>query len=174
MKRFLLPLIAALALPTAVNAGIPENKNSTKWVKISKTFKINTEDVEVKKGKLRFYVERTAYKEEIANSSGRYSWEGKIRINCDKFTAIIQEQDSFGWDYSLGGWREIKPNSLPHDLANYFCFATGAEGYTRELEEPEWVSKIIGNIEMKKIMKKKKIGNINCNSPVWKNKPRCN
>ena len=173
MRKFLIFLLGSLVLSEVAFAGIPQNKNPTKWVKISKTFKINTEDVEVKKGKLRFYVERTAYKEEIVNRFGRYSWEGKLRINCDKFTSIIQTPDSYGWYSSLDGWKEIKPNSIGYDLANYFCFATGAEGYTRELEEPEWVSKIIGNIEMKKIMKKKKLGNINCDSPVWKNKPRC-
>ena len=81
----------------------------------------------------------------------------KLRINCDKFISIIQTPDSFGWYSSLEGWKEIKPNSIDYDLANYFCFATGAEGYTRELEEPEWVSKIIGNIEMKKIMKKRNL-----------------
>ena len=80
MSKFLIFLIGSLVLSEVAFAGIPQNKNSTKWVKISKTFKINTEDVEVKKGKLRFYVERTAYKEEIVNRFGRYSWEGKLKL----------------------------------------------------------------------------------------------
>ena len=30
------------------------------------------------------------------------------------------------------------------------------------------------NIEIRKVEKKNKAGNVNCDSPVWKNKPRCN
>ena len=45
MKRLLLPLLAAIALPTAVNAGIPQSKKPTKWVKINDNYSISTEDV---------------------------------------------------------------------------------------------------------------------------------
>ena len=60
MRKLLITLLAALALPTAVHSGIPQSKNPSKWVKINKVFFIDTEDVEVKRGKLLFYMERRA------------------------------------------------------------------------------------------------------------------
>ena len=173
MKRLLFPLLAALALPTAVHSGIPQSKNPSKWVKINKVFLIDTEDVEVKRGKLRFYMERRALDNERNDTSMTTSWTGKIRINCDKFTARVEKPNVFG-SYDGGPWQGIKPDEITYDLANYYCFATGSEGYTRESEEPEWVKKIISNIEIKKVKKKAKIGKINCDSPVWKKKPICN
>ena len=62
MKKFLIPFLAAFALPTGVIAGIPESKNPDKWVRINPNWKIDTEDVEVKKGKLRFFMERNTKK----------------------------------------------------------------------------------------------------------------
>ena len=56
----------------------------------------------------------------------------------------------------------------------FFCYLSGSEGYTRESYEPAWVTRIINNVEANKIEIKKNLGNINCNSPVWKNKPICN
>ena len=173
MKKFLIPLLAALALPTAVHSGIPQSKNPNKWVKISKVFSIDTEDVEVKRGKLRFYVERTALDNERNDTSMKASWTGKVRINCDKFTSRIETPNAYG-SYVGGSWQGIKPNEIGYKLANYFCYLTGSEGYTRESSEPNWVTKIINNVEANKIEKKKKLGNINCDSPVWKKKPICN
>ena len=44
MKRLLLPLLAALALPVVVNAGIPQSQFPDKWVRINKNWKIDTKD----------------------------------------------------------------------------------------------------------------------------------
>ena len=96
-----------------------------------------------------------------------------LKINCDKFTARVEKPNVFG-SYDGGPWRGIKPGEITYDLANYFCFASGSEGYTREIYEPDWVRKVINNIEIRKVEKKNKAGNVNCDSPVWKNKPRCN
>ena len=65
MKPLLLPLLAALALPNVVNAGIPESQSPNKWVRINKNWTIDTNDVEIKSGKLRFYMERNATKDEF-------------------------------------------------------------------------------------------------------------
>ena len=169
MKRLLIPLLAALALPTAVNAGIPQSKQPSKWVRISDNYSIDTEDVKVQRGKIRFWVEREASKYERGDNDLTMSWIGKVTLNCDKFTARYDFKHS-----ALAQFEEIKPNKITYYLANYFCFATGSEGYTRESQEPEWVKKIISNIEIKKVKKPKKVRNINCQSPVFKNKPICN
>ena len=58
MKKLLITLVAAFTLPTAVFSGIPQNKNPDKWVRINENWTIDTEDVEVKSGKLRFYMKR--------------------------------------------------------------------------------------------------------------------
>ena len=73
MRRFLLtPLILAFSLPTALNAGIPNSRDS-KWMQIDPitasrsglgNWFIDTEDVEIKGSKLRFWVERTQGKNE--------------------------------------------------------------------------------------------------------------
>ena len=177
MKRYLTAFIFSISLPYIAHAGIPQSQNPSKWMQINNTWKIDTEDVEVNNGKLRFFVERRAQKDEFEGPSNQLSsWIGKYRINCDKFEAMTQVRMAsgvFGY-YASGQWESIRPDTLGYGLANYLCFATGSEGYTRELIEPEWVKKIINNIEIQEVERKKKIGNINCNSPVWKKKPICN
>ena len=52
---------------------------------------------------------------------------------------------------------------------------TGVEGYTKNEYQPEWATKVIKTIESKSIKKYVQQGaiTINCDSLVWKNKPRC-
>ena len=104
------------------------------------------------------------------------SYVGKVRLNCDKFTSKIQVKmnSALGGYYAAANWQSITPDHIGYQLANYFCYLSGSEGYTRESYEPAWVTQIINNVEANKIERKKKLGNINCDSPVWKNKPRCN
>ena len=177
MKKFLIHLLAALALPTAVNSGIPESKSPDKWVRINENWMIDTEDVEVKSGKLRFYVQRNATKDEFEGPSQYVmSYIGKARIKCDKFQVGIQVKmnSALGGYYAAANWQSITPDHIGYQLSNYFCYLSGSEGYTRESYEPAWVTQIINNVEVNKIERKKKLGNINCDSPVWTNKPRCN
>ena len=176
MRKLLIPLLAAIALPTAVNAGIPQDKNVNKWMRVEQTLMVDTEDVEVKKGKLRFYIKRNAAPGEYEGPNALLKeYTGKLRINCDNFTSGIQVKINNAWGtYSTIKYSDIQPNEYAYTFANYFCFASGSEGYTREIYEPDWVKKVINNIEIRKVEKKNKSGNINCDSPVWKNKPRCN
>ena len=51
---------------------------------------------------------------------------------------------------------------------HYFCYLCGSEGYRRESYEPSWVTQIINNVDANKIESKRKLGNINCDSTVWK------
>ena len=176
-KRFLIHLLGTFALPTVVNAGIPQSQSPDKWVRINKNWKIDTKDVEIKSGKLRFYMERNATKDEFEGQTQYVmSYVGKVRVNCDKFSALIQGKvnSGLGSYYAGNDWNTITRDHVAYDLANYFCYLSGSEGYTRESNEPDWVTQIINNVEANKIERKKKLGNINCDSPVWKNKPRCN
>ncbi len=167
MRKLLFPLLVVLALPNSVYSGIPQGKNE-KWAKITKNWSIDTENVQVKKGKLRFYIKRIGTRNEFKEHSNYLlTYTGKIRINCDNFTAGIQVKRNNG-TYNSVNWKPITRKHLGYNLAKYFCFLSGSEGYTREINEPNWVKKIINNSSIKKS------GNINCNSPVWKNKPRCN
>ena len=142
MKRFLIPLLAALALP--LYAGIRESKKISKWMKIDNNWTIDTEDVDIKRSKLRFYVIRRATKDEIEGDTEiDREFTAKYRINCKSFTSKRQKRL---FDGSYGGllaqWQEIRPDTLNFTLANYFCFLTGEEGYTREEIEPIWAKKI--------------------------------
>ena len=68
MTKLLLPLLFFLALPNAVYAGIPQSKTD-KWIKINKNWSIDTEDVHVKSGKLRFYMKRIGTRNEFGEHS---------------------------------------------------------------------------------------------------------
>ena len=142
MKRFLIPFITALVLP--IYAGIPESKNISKWMKIDDNWTIDTEDVDIKKSKLRFYVIRRATKEEFEGETDlEREFTAKYRINCKTFRSKTQKRLVDG---SYGGllsqWQDIRPDTLNYRLANYFCFLTGEKGYTREAIEPSWAKKI--------------------------------
>ncbi len=166
MRKLLLPVLYLFVLPNALYAGIPQTKTE-KWIEINKNWSIDTEDVHVKRGKLRFYMRRIGTRNEFGEHS-KYllTYTGKVRIDCDNFTAGIQVRQNKG-SYSSIEWNPITRKHIGYNLAKYFCFLTGSEGYTRESNEPDWVKKIIN------IQSKKKSVDINCNSPVWKNKPRC-
>ena len=79
MRRiFFAPLILALSSPAF--AGIPELLKLTKWIKINQVWMIDTEDVELKGSKFRFYVERRATKDEVGERDYLASYVGKLRL----------------------------------------------------------------------------------------------
>ena len=180
MKRLLLaPLILALSLP--VKGGIPSkfegSEGSSRWEQISKNFALNTEEVERRQDKLIFYVERRATKDEFEGPSQYISsYMGKITLKCTNFTVKIQGQKKdplVGYYWSQGEiYEEIKPSDIAYDLASNFCFLTGVEGYTREANEPEWATKVIKLVQSQPI-KKSNTANIDCDSPVYRNRPQC-
>ena len=63
-----------------------------------------------------------------------------------------------------------------YKFADELCYLTGVEGYTKNEDNPEWVIKVVETVESKPFKKYSEQGSIkiNCDSPVWKNKPRCN
>jgi len=137
MRRIVLaPLILALSSPAF--AGIPESLKPTKWMKINQAWMIDTEDVELKGSKFRFYVERRATKDEVGERDYIASYVGKLRLRCSDFSSKIEvryENPPFGSYYQGGAWEKIRPDMMAYQLANYFCFLSGVEGYTREGEE---------------------------------------
>ena len=81
MKRFLLLALAAgLSLP--VQAGIPSSRQG-KWMKASEgnnsgvIWMIDTEDVELKRTKMRLWVERRQGLNEQTDGGLKASWTGK-------------------------------------------------------------------------------------------------
>jgi hypothetical protein len=176
MKKF---LFAALLLGflSPVKAGIPQDKKEKYTLivdsDISKVY-IDLNDVEIKGGKMRFYIERVAKDASKDGSNRMTSYKGKQRVDCNNFTARTDAYTGgmiFTGGYLTGIWQTMSDNELSYQLANYLCYLTGIEGYTPEPNPPKWVSTIIENYNSKP--KKKSSGVINCNSPVHRNKPQC-
>ena len=171
MKRLLLPLLAALALPSAVNAGIPIERDV--WMGIDLKpgiWTIDTSEFKLKKKTITFVVRRQQEKDEASDGVKTLSWTGKYRVYCKAFKS---KGLNAPWGYGEPA-EKIQPNTIEYVLADNLCYLTGVEGYTPNENPPKWVKKIISNIEIKKVKKPKKVRNINCQSPVFKNKPICN
>ena len=183
MRRlFLTPLCLLLMSPVA--AGIPSSLSATKWVRYDESLKINVEDTKVGKKNIIVPVSRTSPgNEQVESSELLLNYTGRIIVNCSKFISridVLRDNDSSSYIsaptyYQLGLPTEIKTNHYAYNIANYLCYLTGIEGYTREENEPLWATKIIKLVEPrsnKKSFKYKKLI-INCDSPVWRNKPQC-
>ena len=116
MRKLLLPLLTVLALPNAVYGGIPESKTD-KWITINKNWSIDTEDVHIKRGKLRFYMQRIGtWNEFREHSSYLLTYTGKVRINCDDVTSSIQVKPNNG-SYGSAEWNPITRKHIGYNLA---------------------------------------------------------
>ena len=152
MKRLLLaPLILSLCSP--VLAGIPESRVG-KWVLVKDTplgkHSIDTEDVEIKGSKMRFWVRREQGLEEPSDSNTQLNWAGKMRINCKDFTLRIDLPTYSGLGtYQKWEMGKLQEGDFAYELANQFCFLTGEEGYTPEPNPEPWVEKIIQTVQSK-------------------------
>ena len=177
MKRFLIPLLAAFALTSYANAGIP-NRFKGKWMKWGSgkvsTIYVDTEDIELKGNKLRFYVRRKLLPHITPNPNTLENWEGKARIDCENFTQKISVYVGGLAGYRSDPTTAIKKEFFTYKFAENFCFLTGVDGYTPEPNPSLLVQKIIKTIQSKSIKKNPRIRKVTCNSPVWKKKPRCN
>ena len=143
---------AGLLFMPFAKAGIPSSEQ--KWMSMGTGFVVDTEDVEMKGGHLRFYVERRASGAEHAGQGN--SWNGKVRVSCEDFHFRSERYVTTGWGgWVKSDWEKIKPGQVGYDLANQLCFLTGRPGYTPEQNPPEWAKKIIkkfkGNIDIESI-----------------------
>ena len=184
MKRLLLPLIAAFAFPTVVNAGIPKEFEDRYMVAADgkdSTWLVDTEDIEVKGSVIRLNVQRTV---KNADKDSSVPWRGRLRIDCKKFEQKAELKGGattlggliLGGGYSKTPWIKITKKDVSYKFADDLCYLTGVKGYTKNEDNPEWVLKVVETVESKPIKKYSEQGSIkiNCDSPVWKNKPRCN
>ena len=108
-------------------------------------------------------------------SDGYYimSWMGKVRVDCKKFKQTIIVNT--GALISSSRTSKITPGTIGYQIADNLCFLTGIEGYTKNTYTPNWANKVIEAIESKPYRKVTSGSiKINCDSPVWKKKPRCN
>ena len=149
MKILLAPLLLAVSLPalalfvSPAIAGVPEAETTSrgKWQKVSPNWTIDTEDVELKRDKIRFWVKRTATGNEEMSTQSTARWTGKIRLRCNDFHYRI-EIDSYNW-----GWERMQPGDFAYDLASYFCYLTETPGFTPEPMKYTWQKKITEEIE---------------------------
>ena len=182
MKRFLLPLLAALALPTAVNANVdPEVHKlclpAADYAGCVKTMTGNLNQNRVIMDQGVSLSEGNACPEGYAYKGG-----GTCQIvecyGSGLFLTIGGANDPILKKY---GWRDSCPRAYP--------LVTYGDATTRAFNDPNCPSKEPGvgfnstchekDFSLKEINKPKKeiksgTVNINCDSPVWKNKPRCN
>ena len=178
MRKSLIPLLAAIALPNAVFAGIPSDKDT--WVQINTfgkgQFQINTSDAKASGSKVTLGVSRSQGENEQSDGFYIMSWIGKVKVDCEKFKYTIVARAGGGGLFPGRSTYKITKDSIGYPLADNFCYLTGVEGYTPNENPPEWVNSVIKTIKSKPIKKYIQQGSvtINCDSPVWKNKPRCN
>lgn len=140
----LVSLVGLASLPSA-KAGIPSAEQ--KWMSMgdNNQWVVDTEDVQMKGGHLRFYVERRAKGGEHAAAGS--SWQGKVRVSCEDFHSRIEVYRGGLYGYTKSKWEKIKPGEAAYELAYQLCFLTGRPGYTAESNPPQWAQKIINKFQ---------------------------
>lgn len=118
-------LFGLLCLPAS--AGFID---SGKWFWITKRFAIDTEDVEIKGGNMRFY-----YQDELGSK--------KLRIRCNR--KEYRTERYLGWDYgwNASSWESLVEGTIFFEIASQLCFLTGTQGTYPEQNPPSWAEKII-------------------------------
>ena len=177
MRKLLISLFVSLALPTAVSAGIPLEKDT--WVEIDSkrgSYQINTADAKASGSKVTVGVSRTQGENEQSDGYYIMSWTGKVKVDCKKFKYTITAKAGGRGLFSSSSTYKITKNDIGYLLADNLCYLTGVEGYTKNDFMPDWALKVIKTIESKPIKKFTQQGSvkINCDSPVWKKRPICN
>ena len=174
MKRFLLPFLAVIILPTAANSGIPKERDV--WMNISLKpgiWKVNTSEAKAVGSSITVGVSRQQEKDESSDGYYLMSWSGKTKVNCKTFkqTLTVKGLSLLPVSRTI----KIEPDTIGYTLADNLCYLTGIEGYTPNENPPEWVNRVVKTIETKpkKYLQKGSV-KINCDSPVWKRKPICN
>ena len=165
---------AAALMGAPAFAGVPASQEavSGKWQQVSKSWLIDTEDVEIKGDQLRFWVERVAVGIDTASTQYTTAWTGKIRVRCGDFhrKLFYEAQNSLGMKFYINtdGWIKIKPNEFAYVLASNFCYITKAPGYTPEPIQHEWQEKITAALKAAPVKPLRKSRKDDCDDG-----PRC-
>ena len=143
--------------PNPVYSDLLQNNNFYKWQPIGRAFLINTKDFEIQKNILKFFILRKSIPTD--QGGGKFlknQYIAELKINCDQFTYSIQniDENKFHKNRPINFQViEQNPRFVSYQVANYLCFTINSQNYNRKGNEPDWVKKIIYNIE-KKISKR--------------------
>ena len=130
--------IAIGAIPAVAGVPASETISQGKWQRVNNAWTIDTEDVDIKGDKIRFWVKRNAIgNEEMTTQRLLMTWTGKLRIRCGDFHTQTQVQG-----YFAGGWERITPDLFAYELASNFCYLTKTPGFTPEPITYAWQEKI--------------------------------
>ena len=210
MKRFLLPILVAFALPNAVNAEIDKETaefclKATDFAGCVETMKRGLDPIRkqnVEDGLrtwtrdtgviVRMRVDTVEAINPKRSDYGRYlqwrysrtgegnmpgsSW--RVQGDCDEFTA--------NWDNDGAGWVKVKDISYllkPGEWRGQSTYEPAREAQSVLKEFCPLMDKLVleakerdrlNGIEEAKNKSSSGGIKVNCDSPVWKNKPRCN
>ena len=133
-------------------AGVPESETISKgkWQRVNANWIIDTEDVDVKGDKIRFWVKRNATGDEEMSTQQINTYTGKLRIRCGDFHRRIDSQEINKWGNTYinpGNWQKIKPLEFAYKLASNFCYLTKTPGFTPEPIVHTWQQKITTEIK---------------------------
>ena len=147
MNKIILFSIGIALSTTSVNAGVPKSQqgDTAKWMRINDNYQVDTQDVEMKEDKLRFWMRRTATGNEEMSTQQNSYWTGKVRIRCKAFQAKVEVAKTcgiFGRKCFYGEWERMFEGTIGYELASNFCHLTGVPGYTPEPITTEWQEKI--------------------------------
>ena len=135
---FLSNVVACLCSLAVAGVPVSETISKGKWQRVNDAWTIDTEDVEIKRDKIRFGVKRNAIgNEEMSTQALMMTWTGKLRIRCGDFHTQTQVQG-----YFASGWVRITPDLFAYELASNFCYLTNTPGFTPEPIIYAWQDKI--------------------------------
>ena len=178
MKRFLIPFFITITLAQSVNAGIPSLKRTLAgcfWTKKAwGNYMVNVSEAKGTSSHIKIWGSRWTGKEETSDGKHLISWTAKVKVNCKTFKSTYAVLGHSFIPFSRT--KKIQPDTLGYVLADNLSYLTGVEGYTANENPSEWVKGVVKQIESKPFKKGIEQGSIkiNCDSPVWINKPRCN
>ena len=132
-----------------------------------RNYQINTLEAKAKGSKIIVGIDRRMTPSEVTDGYTKLNWNGKVTVSCRKFKYTIKAAVG-GGTFTTSRTYKITMGDIGYVLADNLCYLTGVKGYTKNQSLPYWASETIKTIESKQ-----QAVSINCDSPVWKNKPRC-
>ena len=179
MKRLLLPLLAALALPTAVNANVDQEVHklclpAADYLGCVKAMTTKSTDIP----SMRMIQGETELTGNNCPNGYAYSGAGYCKEIICTTLATPKDLRGMGWKCDFWLYEPRWGSNVVKAVVDEGCpdeepiIGTQSSCWTMEMIEK--------NLTKKKKKKSVKTDastgsiKINCDSPVWKNKPRCN